>query len=151
MSEKNWVQNFYRPKNPQKYIGDLSQIVYRSSWEKHLFEFCDTSSSILKWSSEPFAIPYWDESTMKTRRYFPDVYMEVEDSTGQVKKYIAEVKPYKQTLPPKEGRKKTRTYINECNTYLKNKSKWCFAEEFCKKNEINFIILTEKELGIKRS
>ena len=146
----NWVQNFYHPVNPDKYIGDLSEIVYRSSWERHLFQFCDSSSNIVKWSSEPFAIKYWDESTMKTRRYFPDAYMEVLQPDGTTKKYLVEVKPYKQTLPPKEGRKKTRTYINECNTYAKNQSKWKFAEDFCRNNGMEFIIITEKNLGLKK-
>lgn len=151
MGEKNWLQDFYKPQNPQKYIGDLTQIVYRSSWEKRLFEFCDNSSSVLKWSSEPFAIKYWDESTLKSRRYFPDAYMEVMDASGVVKKYLVEVKPYKQTHPPKEGRKKTRTYLNECKTYLKNKSKWQYAEEFCRKNDLEFKIITEVELGLKKA
>jgi hypothetical protein len=147
----NWVQNFYHPINPDKYIGDLKNIVFRSSWERHLFQYCDNVSSVLKWSSEPFAIKYWDESSMKTRRYFPDVYMEIIDRDGNIKKYLAEVKPYRQTQPPKEGRKKTRTFINECKTYQKNISKWKFAEEFCKKNGMEFIILTETHLGLKKS
>lgn len=146
----NWLQNFFIPKNPEKYIGDLSQIVYRSSWEKRLFEFCDSRSSIIKWSSEPFAIKYWDNSSLKNRRYFPDAYIEVLDVNGSIKKYLVEVKPYKQTIEPKKGRKKAKTYINECLTYSKNQSKWKYAREFCERNGLEFLILTEDELGIRK-
>ncbi len=144
----NWLQNYFIPKNPQKYVGDLREIIYRSSWEKRLFEFCDNNSNILKWSSEPFAIKYWDESSLKTRRYFPDAYIEVVDTYGIIKKYLVEVKPYKQTVEPKKGKKKQKTYLNECLVYTKNQSKWKFAREFCERNGLDFMILTEKELGI---
>lgn len=150
MAEKKWIQNFYRPSHPEKYIGDLNEIVYRSSWERHFFQYCDSSPAVLKWSSEPFAISYWDKSTMKTRRYFPDAYVEMKDIDNNVKKYLIEIKPYKQTIPPKEGRKKTKTYLAECNTHLKNESKWEFAREFCRKNDMEFMILTEKDLGLHK-
>lgn len=146
----NWKQDFYHPIYPEKYIGDLSNIVYRSSWELRLFQYCETSTSVLKWSSEPLAIKYWDESTMKTRRYFPDAYVEVLQTDGTVKKYLVEVKPYRQTIPPKVGKKKTKTYIMECNTYTKNKSKWKFAEEYCRQHGMEFMIITENELNIKK-
>jgi hypothetical protein len=148
--EKTWVQNFYTPINPDKYIGDLKEIVYRSSWERHFFQYCDTTSNILKWSSEPFAIKYWDQTTAKTRRYFPDVYAEIKDSNGLVKKYLIEIKPYKQTIPPKEGKKKTKTYLTECRVYLKNESKWKFAREFCEQNGLEFLLITENELGLNK-
>jgi hypothetical protein len=144
----NWLQNFYIAKKPEKYIGDLTNIVYRSSWEKKLFEFCETNNSIRKWSSEPFPIKYWDESTLKTRRYFTDAYIEVNDINGNIKKYLVEVKPYKQTIEPKRGKKKSKTYINECLVYTKNQSKWKFAREFCERNGMEFIIITEKELNL---
>ena len=148
MAEKKWIQNFYTPTNPEKYIGDLKEIVFRSSWERHFFQYCDSSPSVVRWSSEPFPIQYWDESSLKNRRYFPDAYVEIKEASGEIKKYLVEIKPYKQTIPPKEGKKKTRTYVNECATYLKNKSKWQYAEEFCNKNGLKFLILTEQNLGL---
>lgn len=146
----NWKQDFYRPIYPEKYIGNPNEIVYRSSWELRLFQYCEECSQIVKWSSEPFAIKYWDESTMKTRRYFPDAYVEVLQTDGTIKKYLVEVKPYKQTIPPKAGKRKTKGYIMECNTYTKNISKWKFAEEFCRQHGMEFMIITENELNIKK-
>ena len=150
MTESKWVQNFYTPVNPQKYIGDTKEIIYRSSWERHFFQYCDSSSNVIRWSSEPFAIKYWDETTLKTRRYFPDVYAEIKDSNDIVKKYLIEIKPLKQTVPPKEGKKKTKTYLNECRVYLKNECKWKFARDFCEKNGLEFLLLTENELGLNK-
>ena len=40
---KKWpeVKNFY-PTNPEKYIGDLTNIKMRSSWEIKFAKYCDT-------------------------------------------------------------------------------------------------------------
>jgi hypothetical protein len=73
----NYVQGLYKPQNPEKYIGDINQIVYRSSWELRAFRWADTNSSILEWSSEPFPIKYFDHSTNKMRRYFPDLFVKI--------------------------------------------------------------------------
>ena len=144
----NYVQGLYQPKNPEKYIGDKTQIIYRSSWELRSFKWCDNTGSIIQWSSEPFPIQYFDQSTNKIRRYFPDLFVKIRDKQGIIKTYLIEIKPEKQTNSPKKGRKKTSTYLNEVATYKKNLSKWQQAEKFCESNNMIFKIITEKELGI---
>ena len=144
----NYVQGLYQPKNPEKYIGDKTQIIYRSSWELRSFKWCDNTESIIQWSSEPFPIQYFDQSTNKIRRYFPDLFVKIRDKQGIIKTYLIEIKPEKQTNSPKKGRKKTSTYLNEVATYKKNLSKWQQAEKFCESNNMIFKIITEKELGI---
>ena len=42
----------YKPKNPQKYKGNPTRIIYRSMWEKKFMIFCDTTTSIIEWGSE---------------------------------------------------------------------------------------------------
>jgi hypothetical protein len=74
VAEKNYVQNFYTPTNPQKYIGDLTNIVYRSSYELRSFRWCDSNPSILEWSSESIIIKYFDPTTQKIRRYFASMW-----------------------------------------------------------------------------
>jgi len=49
----------YTPKNPNKYAGDPSKIIYRSLWERKFMVFCDETASVLKWSSEEISIPYF--------------------------------------------------------------------------------------------
>ena len=49
-------QGYFIPKNPDKYDGDLSQIIYRSSWEYKFLKFCDDNEKILKYSLYKFII-----------------------------------------------------------------------------------------------
>ncbi len=145
----NYVQGFYTPRNPDKYIGDKTKIIYRSSWELRSFKWCDNTESIIQWSSEPFPIQYFDQSTNKIRRYFPDLFVKIRNKEGVIKNYLIEIKPEKQTREPqKRGRKKTATYLNEVATYQKNLSKWQQAEKFCEENNVIFKLVTERDLGI---
>ena len=36
---------------------------------------------------------------------FPDFIIQVRERTGNIKKYVIEVKPFKQTQPPQKGKK----------------------------------------------
>ena len=48
----------YKPRNPKKYKGNPTKIIYRSNWEKKFMHFCDSTDSILEWGSEEVIIPY---------------------------------------------------------------------------------------------
>ena len=48
------------PKNPEKYVGDINNIIYRSSWEGRFCQYCDINPNIIKWSSEPLEIRFWN-------------------------------------------------------------------------------------------
>lgn len=149
MRESKYNQGRFHPQNPEKYKGDVKNIIYRSSWEVHFMRYCDRNSNILEWGSEEFWIPYLDPTTNKIRRYFPDFVIKVKDNNNQIKKYIIEVKPKRQTRPPvQSSRKKTKTYINESMTYEKNIAKWKAAKEWCADRMIEFKIITEDELGL---
>ena len=145
---EKYHQGRFNPQNPQKYKGDYSNIIYRSSWELKFMRYCDRNESILEWGSEEFFIPYFDPTTNKVRRYFPDFIIKVKESKDITKTYIIEVKPKKQTLPPKIGKQKKKTLINEAITYEKNIAKWKAAKEWCDDRRINFKIITEEELGL---
>lgn len=144
----NYIQGFYTPNYPEKYIGDITQIIFRSSWELRAFKWADNTPYIIEWSSEPFPIKYFDASTNKVRRYFPDLFLKIKDKDNNIKSYLVEIKPEKYTKPPKKGKKKTKTFLQETATYEKNLSKWTQAQQFCEKNNMIFKVLTEKELGI---
>ena len=141
-------KGYYRPKNPKKYKGDYKNIFFRSSWEEKFMRYCDTKQYILEWGSEEYIIPYRDPTSGKVRRYFPDFYIKVKESSGKIKKYIIEIKPARQTKEPKIQKKKTRGYLYEVYTYAKNQAKWEAAKNFCDDRLWEFKILTEKELGI---
>jgi hypothetical protein len=143
-------QGYFRPQNPQKYLGDPNNIVYRSGWELKFMKWCDRNESVLEYGSEEFYIPYFDPTTGRVRRYFPDFIIKVREQSGEIKKYVIEVKPKRQTIPPVQtSKKRTRTYITEVKTYAMNQAKWEAAKEWCKDRMIEFRIITEDNLGIK--
>lgn len=139
-------QGFYQLKNPSKYTGDPSNVIYRSSWERRLMIFFDTHDSILQWGSEELVVPYYWEVDGKMHRYFPDFIVKMKTRNGVVKMML-EVKPYSQTQEPKKTpRKREKTFLLEVETYTKNQAKWKAAEAFCRKNGMVFKIITEKEI-----
>ena len=142
------IKSKYKPENPRKYKGDYRNIICRSSWERKFCRWCDLNESILEWGSEELFIPY-RAPDCRVRRYFPDFIMKVKETNGEVKTYVIEVKPLKQTRPPKKRKRVTKSYIYECTTYAVNQAKWKAADEWCKDHKIEFKIITEKELGIK--
>lgn len=151
MSKKFPTPKKFEPMFPEKYIGDVNQIISRSSWETKLFKWCDLNENVLSWNSEDIIIPYFSNADGKKRRYHIDVYMRVKTKTGQYKQYLIEVKPYVQTQKPKNTkRKKKETYLKECYDYQVNSDKWQHAIAWAKERDMEFIIMTEYELGIKK-
>ncbi len=147
-----YYQGKFRPKNPHKYKGDSSNIIYRSSWELKLFNYLDQHPSVQKWSSEEFFIPYISPIDGKWHRYFPDVYVEQINTNGKKQTVLIEVKPDAQTRPPELKNRLTtkgnisRRYLNEVKTWGTNEAKWKAAQEFCVDRGWTFQILTEKQL-----
>lgn len=137
----------YKPKNPQKYKGDIQNIVWRSTWELRLMKYLDLSSSILWWNSESVIIPYISPVDGKTHRYFPDFLICAKTKDGNTKKILIEVKPKAQTKPPQKRSRKTQKYLNEVKTYSVNQAKWKSALNYCKKRGWEFSIMTEDTLG----
>ena len=139
----------YTPTNPRKYTGNPSNIIYRSLWERKFMVYCDTNNKIIEWGSEEIIIPYLSPWDGRVHRYFPDFYIKVKQSNGTLKKFIIEVKPKKQTKPPKPVTRKTKRFINEVKTWGINEAKWKYATEWCNNNDMEFKILTEDHLNIK--
>lgn len=130
----------YQVINRNKYLGDPSNVVYRSLWEKYCFIWCDTNPKIKYWSSEEIVIPYYYDVDKKYHRYFPDLKIITEEKT-----IIVEIKPDKETKPP-TGERRTKRYINESLTYIKNMNKWEAANEYCKDRAWDFQVWTEDTL-----
>ena len=142
------VKSRYKPNNPKKYNGDYRNIICRSNWARRFCSWCDLNENVLEWGSEEFWIPYRAPDG-RVRRYFPDFIMKVKEQTGEIKTYVIEVKPAKQTRRPKPRKKVTKSYLYECKTYEVNQAKWKAAREWCDDRKVEFKIITEKELGIR--
>ena len=103
---KKWPElKKFIPKNPEKYVGDVNDIVMRSSWEIKFAHYCDINPSIIQWNSEGVKIPYWSREDNKMRTYHLDFVIIVKTYTG-IKTMLIEIKPYKQTIKPVKTRGK---------------------------------------------
>ena len=140
----------FTPEHPRKYMGDSSNIIYRSMWERRCMKYFDVNPSVLQWASEEISIPYYDTGSKKVRRYFPDFLIKIKDKNGEDKTHLIEVKPSKDLRPPTGGRgKKKSTVLWEMKTYQMNRDKFASARKWCDQRGIEFDIWTEKHLKQK--
>lgn len=144
-------KGLFKPRNPNKYRGDPTNIIYRSSYELRLMSYLDAHQDVLEWSSEEIVIPYRSPIDNRIHRYFPDFFVRRKTVDNLIESVIIEVKPYIQVSEPKpliKGTKPTQRYLKEVQTWGVNNAKWNAAEQFCKQREWKFQIITEKDLGI---
>jgi hypothetical protein len=150
-----YYQGRFKPQNPKKYLGDPTNIIYRSGWEFKLMRYLDMHPNVIEWGSEELVIPYKSPIDGRYHRYFPDFLVKQINMYGKKETILIEVKPKAQTMPPDKSKIKTKTgqvsrrYINEVKTWGINQAKWEAAEEFCKDRGWKFQIMHEDHLGIK--
>ena len=144
----------FKAKNPNKYKGNPTNIIYRSLLERRFMVYLDNTPSVLQWSSEEIVVPYVSPLDGKVHRYFPDFYMKYKDKNAMIVETLIEIKPSKQTKPPDPKRKLTKTgrtskrYLKEVNTYIINDAKWQQAVKFCEERKWGWRIITEKDINI---
>ena len=132
----------YHVKNPQRYKGDSSDVVYRSHWEKSCFIWLDEHKDVEWWNSEEFVVRYFYDVDKVWRRYFIDLTIRWKNG----KTILVEVKPKKQCQPPKVKKPKSQRSLNEAFTWVMNCNKWEAADKVAKDNGWEFVIWTEDEL-----
>jgi hypothetical protein len=152
-NNRRYQQGTYVCNNPDKYLGDLERVYYRSSWEKKLYYYLDTNNRVLKWSAEGVTIPYEinENGNWSTHTYYPDAYCEFKLTDGNTRKVVLEIKPwneYRNLEPPKEPKTRTmkalENYEYSLRTFQKNIIKWSAAKKFCDRRGIEFFIITPK-------
>jgi len=154
--------------NPDKYIGDPTKIIYRSSWEYSFIKYCDSSPSVLRWSSEPIAVKYFDKVSKLVecqkygldpnnptnwiqKNYYIDFWCVVDKGNGETRKMFIEIKPSNKLIkpvPPPEksspaAHKKFNTLAKE---YLINEEKFRAMKKYAEANGAEFHVFTEKTL-----
>jgi hypothetical protein len=144
-----YYQGKFKPKNPQKYKGDPTNIIYRSGWELKLMMHLDNHQNVIWWQSEELAIPYRSPVDGKVHRYFVDFIARVKKENGKEKTIMIEVKPFSQTKEPKKQASPSKKYLKEVFTWGINSAKWDAAKNYCENRGWDFEIFTEKELNIK--
>lgn len=100
------------------------KLYFRSGLECEFYKILESKSDVVRYTAEPLEINYFYEGA--SHRYIPDIFVEYNDG----KKELWEIKPKSQTKMPK------------------NVAKWQAANEYCKKRNWNFIVLTETGLKI---
>ena len=131
----------YKVHNKAKYVANLQEVVYRSSWELKYMKYLDRHPSVLEWASENVIIPYYNQIEKKTRRYFVDFYVKIQNPEGEIKKYIIEVKPASQSFHERVGKSKQNQ-----SAWVVNQAKWSAASAWCKQKGIFFRIVTEDDI-----
>ena len=125
----HYKQGKYTPQHPEKYIGDPTNIVYRSSWELEVNKFFDNNPKVLNWSSEELVIPYYNPVKQRMARYFPDYYIKYMTKDGDIVYEVVEVKPLQQTRRSRS--RNPRIKLVEDLTAAVNAAKWAAATEWC--------------------
>lgn len=145
MRKPVYRQGVYHPTNPRKYRGSLP-VIFRSSLELKFCRWCNNNSNVLTWGSESVVLPYISPLDGQLHRYFVDHILLLKTPTGP-KKYLVEIKPFKQTQEPKPSKRKKRsTILIEQVNWAKNQAKWEAAKKWAEKHDCTFVILTEKDL-----
>ena len=170
-SKTRYKQGYFKlpPGTEHKYIGDPNQIIYRSSLEYKWCLYCSNNPNILRWSSEPLAIKYFNpianikatkkekgditnKGTWKLSNYYVDFWIEIKRQDSDITdKIFIEIKPHAQTIqptpPPQNAPLKAfRRYKREAETYIVNLEKWKAASTFAEQRGCKFNIITEKNL-----
>jgi hypothetical protein len=138
----------FSPKNVNKYLGDPTNIWYRSLWERRVMVHLDDNPNVVEWSNEEIVIPYLSPVDNRWHRYFPDFFARIRNRNGLLEAMILEVKPKSQSIPPTPKKRVTKQYINEVMTWGVNEAKWKAAVEYCKDRKWTFKVITEEDLGI---
>lgn len=140
----------YKLKNPEKYVGDSTNVIFRSLKERSIMNYCDTSDKVISWCSEEIVVPYIYEVDRKEHRYFVDFLVKIKTNSDEERNLLIEYKPKSQTVPPKKPKKKSskaiQNYNNACLTYIKNKNKWDSATKYAKEHGMEFVVLHEEHI-----
>lgn len=109
--------------------------------------YFDLREEIQQWQSEEKCIGYFDPIRKKYRRYFPDFLIKYRNSKGDLITEIIEVKPKSEVIgPPRNPKRKTKSWVTRVQTYMTNQAKWKAAEKYCHERGWRWRIMTETEI-----
>lgn len=144
--KSGFKQSYFEPKKLFKYLGSFP-IICRSSWERKFAIFCDSNDSVIKWSSEPIEIKYYNILDKKFHKYYPDYFVQIEKS-GQLVNYMVEVKPSSQLQKPEPPKKITEkaviSYKKAYETYVMNLCKLDALKKYAEQRSWKVLVITEK-------
>ena len=81
----------YKPINPNKYQGDPTNIIYRSSWELKFMRFCDLRDDVVQWQSEESYKKWFTERRLDDRREIYLTRLKLEEKMNQATAEIVNI------------------------------------------------------------
>lgn len=139
------MQGYYLCKHPEKYVGDLSKIVFRSSWEFKFLRWCDNTDSVLRFASEPMSIPYMNPIDRKVHQYFIDFWVEMIDAEKVVTRWLVEIKPERNLMMPKEPKVMSgmalKNHVSQVKRVVQNIAKCQAAKNYAAMQNMKFMVL----------
>jgi hypothetical protein len=143
-------QGYFKPHHPEKYKGDASAIIYRSSWELKFLQYCDQNDAVVEYAAEPVGIAYFNPILKKPATYWIDCYMKTKGRDGTVTKWLIEVKPNKYLEKPQPPARLTESqmlsFARHAKAYIINSAKFEAAKDYAANNNMKFGIITENFL-----
>lgn len=144
-------QGYFKPAFPEKYIGDVSSIVFRSSWEFKFLKWCDLSDTVIRYASEPLGIIYYNPLDKRAHKYYVDFFVITKDKAGGPdQRWLIEVKPLKYVNPPVAPKIMTNNhmanYIWASKQFIINRAKFEAAKAFADQRGVRFGVVTENFL-----
>lgn len=141
-----FAKALYTPKNPDKYMGAVDKIIYRSSWELAVMRMLDQHPHVTGWMSEPkiggHGIPYKNPLTNRHTVYIPD-FLVVFQKNGKSVVEMWEVKPAKEVAGYGwTSRLSKKDKLAQAVNWVK----WQAAASYCAKRSIFFRVLTEDQI-----
>lgn len=149
-----YKQGYFDVSASTKYADKTKPCIYRSSYEFLFMKWCERTSYVIKWISEPFELEYPCLETGRVRHYNVDFVVDVD----KPEKWLIEVKPLKEVNDANHFGRIIKTitdpanklaYVKANKIAAKNYSKWVYANKYCKERGYRFIIVTEKWLNKK--
>ena len=138
MAKRHYSKSEYIPLNKEKYSGKFP-IISRRSWERDFMRHCDMLPRVIRWSREPFSIPYRDPITGNATVYVPDFFVVMMEGDKIVQKLI-EIKPMQEQLA-EHAQSKQDAVIQ-----MKNRAKWGAAIEWCRRHGVEWLVLNESDI-----
>jgi hypothetical protein len=146
--------------HPEKYCS-IRPPIYKSGWERRVFGALDNNPYVLKWGYEPVEIYYLHPVYQNWTVYYPDIL--IHTKVGETNRQMLwEIKPKKFLTPPvrpnppkKPGGKNPglrfqtamKRFERDYITWMINQQKWKAASDWCHKNGIEWLTVTEDDVS----
>lgn len=148
-------EGYYQVMNPNKYLGDLTKVIFRSSYEETFFRELDLDPAVICWVAEPpeFKIKYYHPIKKRWASYFPDA-MCVKMHGDKKIKCLIEIKPKSKLKMPVKTKttdsKKIASFNRRMAEFSVIDAKRKSAVDYCRMKGMIYVFITEDTVKAKK-